>query len=127
MAELYNSKINALKMELEHWFRNGGTFAGWEDRKKLGDGTLIPFLENFIEEAYQGRHGMTKDTVRVYNALLKRLKELAAKQGKKDFRFVDIDGNFLNQFWDMLMSQYHPPGTACAIPIISARNCLRAT
>jgi len=105
MAELYNSQINALKMELEHWFRNGGSFSGWEDNKLMGEGLLISFLESFIEEAQQGRHGLSQQTILVYKSLLNKLHEFAFKEGRKDFQFVDINGNFLNQFWDMLLEQ----------------------
>ena len=105
MAELYNSKINALKMELEHYFRSGGTFDGWGDHKKIGSGSLLSFLENFIEEATDGKHGLTAGTVRGYKGLLLRLRQFAEKSGKQDFKFSEIDMGWLNKFWDMLLSQ----------------------
>jgi integrase len=105
LAELYNSQINALKMELEQFFRKGGSFSAWEDRKRIGDGAFIPFLEDFISEAHKGRHGLSKGSIKVYDALLKRIKELAAIQGKRDFKFSEIDNTFLDQFWKMLLNQ----------------------
>lgn len=103
IAELYNSQINALKMELEHWFRNGGSFSGWEDNKQMGEGMLISFLESFIADAHQGKHDLSKSTITVYTTLLKKLNRFAFRQGKKDFRFNDVDNIFLNEFWEMLL------------------------
>lgn len=100
LKDQYNLKIAEIKARYLSHLATGA--AADEMEKKSDDGSLLQFLDLYIDEIEKGLHPISKGTARNYKSLRTRLRQYRNQRVLKDILYSDISMNWYMDYYNFI-------------------------
>ena len=97
----YNAIIKAERNRVEEHFLNGGGFSNINTSKQGRE--LLAFTDDFLQECYNGQHGYSEATIKIYKSFRKRLHQYCEHYNLDDIPFDKVDMVFYAAFSKFLV------------------------